>query len=356
MTRVTEDRSIIGHDDLILLTGSSGYIGLNVLKCLLDLGYRRIRCLARPSGNLDALRAVANAFSNAHVEILTGNLLSREICVAAAKDVAVIYHLAAGTGQKSFADAFMNSVVTTRNLLEACSANGFLKRFVNVSSLAVYSNEPQATRQRINEECPIERHPESRGEAYCFAKVKQEEFVREFCEKSRIPYVIVRPGVVYGPGKAFVPDRVGIDTFGIFLHIGGSNRIPLTYVENCAEAIVLCGLKDGIDGEVFNVIDDDLPSSRQFLRSYKQNVKRFRSLWIPHWMSYSLCYLWERYSRYSFEQLPPSFNRKRWNAYWRRTEYSNRKLKQRVGWSPRVPSVEGLSRFFKACRSAQTHA
>jgi len=34
----------------------------------------------------------------------------------------------------------MNSVVTTRNLLDAVVKEGSLKRFVNVSSFAVYSN------------------------------------------------------------------------------------------------------------------------------------------------------------------------------------------------------------------------
>ncbi len=52
----------------------------------------------------------------------------------------VIFHLAAGTGEKSFPDAFLNSVVATRNLLEASLRFGSLRRFVLVSSFAVYSN------------------------------------------------------------------------------------------------------------------------------------------------------------------------------------------------------------------------
>ena len=66
--------------------------------------------------------------------------------------------------------------------------------------------------------------------------------VIEYGQKFGIPYVIVRPGVVYGPGKVNISNRVGIGTFGIFLHLGGSNEIPLTYVDNCAEAIALAGL------------------------------------------------------------------------------------------------------------------
>ncbi len=61
--------------------------------------------------------------------------------------------------------------------------------------------------------------------------------------------------------------------FGPFLHFGGFNSIPFTYVDNCAEAIVLAGLVSGVEGEIFNVLDDDTPSSRQFLKMYKQNVR-----------------------------------------------------------------------------------
>ena len=353
---MTETKYIIGSDKVALVTGATGYIGLKVVRTLLDFGFRRIRCFARPSGKHTALLQLAESYPGAQVEIVTGNLLSRADCMAAAENVEVIYHLAAGTGQKSFADAYMNSVVTTRNLLEAAAKQGCLKRFVNISSFAVYSNNQESGGRVLDENSSIEDRPELRGEAYCFAKVKQEQFVREYCSTFGIPYVIVRPGAVYGPGKTYLTDRVGIDTFGIFLHIGGSNTIPLTYIDNCAEAIALAGLREGIDGEAFNIVDDDLPSSRQFLRLYKRNVKRFRSLYVPHFLSYWLCYLWEKYSDASHGQLPPAFNRRRWNAYWRKTDYSNQKLKTRVGWTPRVPTTEGLMNYFAGCRSAQTNA
>jgi nucleoside-diphosphate-sugar epimerase len=143
---------------------------------------------------------------------------------------------------------------------------------------------------------------------------------------------------------------VGIDTFGVFLHLGGSNTIPFTYVDNCADAIALAGLKPGVDREVFNVVDDDLPSSRQFLRMYKQNVRRFKSFYVPHFISYALCYTWERYSAWSEGQLPPAFNRRRWHSVWKKTCYSNDKLKSRLGWTPKVPTADGLERYFEACR------
>jgi len=212
-------------------------------------------------------------------------------------------------------------VITTRNLLEATIGGNGLKRFLNVSSFAVYSNENIKRGGLLDETCEIVSPPQRRGVAYCYGKAKQDDLVLEYHRKYNIPYVIVRPGVVYGPGKNSITGRVGIGTFGVFLHMGGSNTIPLTYVENCADAIVLAGTRDGIDGEVFNVVDDDLPTSREFLRMYKKNVGYFTSLPIPYNIAYLLCYLWERYSKWSEGQLPPVFNRSRCTAEWKGNRY-----------------------------------
>ena len=348
---MSKEEKIVNPDDPILVTGAAGFIGTRVVGSLLDKGFRKVRCLVRNTGNIKSLREIIDRFDGApRTEIVVGNLLSREDCSVLAKDVALIYHLAAGTGTKAFSDAFLNSVVTTRNLLDATLEYKCLQRFVNMSSFAVYTNRKKPRWRLLDETCPVEEHPESRAEAYCFGKVKQDELVMEYGRKHGIPFVLLRPGTVYGPGKKAIPGRVGIDTFGIFLHMGGSNSIPLTYVENCADAIVLAGLKAGIDGEVFNIVDDILPTSRLFLRLYKRNVKRFKSIYVPHALSYLFCYLWEKYSKWSKGQLPPVFTPREWAAYWKKTRYSNRKIKDLVGWAPKVPTADGLRRFFESCR------
>jgi nucleoside-diphosphate-sugar epimerase len=149
---------------------------------------------------------------------------------------------------------------------------------------------------------------------------------------------------------------VGLGTFGLFLHMGGSNKVPFTYVENCAEAIALAGLVKGVDGQVFNVVDDDLPSSRQFLRQYKQNVRSFKSLYVPHVLSHALCYLWEKYSSWSQGQLPPVFNRRRWSVEWKKTRYSNHKLKTQLGWAPRISTADGMQIYFDSCARSSRDA
>jgi nucleoside-diphosphate-sugar epimerase len=343
-------------DDPILITGANGFVGPRVVQSLLHLGFRNLRCFVRPTSDVGNLEALATNAGHARVELIRGNLLNLNDCVAAMKDAVVVFHLAAGRGEKSFADAFLNSVVTTRNLLEAALVHRTLRRFVNISSFAVYDNMGRRGSKVLDETCPLERPAHRRGEAYCFAKVKQDQMVADYGTRFSIPYVIVRPGYVYGPGKQAITGRVGIDTFGLFLHLGGSNTIPFTYVENCADAIALAGVTPGVDGETFNVVDDALPSSRRFLRLYKKNVKRFTSLYVPHVASYLLCWLWERYAAWSEEQLPPIFNRSRWYANWRKTRYSNQKLKSRVGWTPKVSTSTGLELFFEGCRRGAQRA
>jgi nucleoside-diphosphate-sugar epimerase len=348
---VNNHNYIIDKDELVLVTGANGFIGSRVIETLLRYGFRNLRCFVRPSGKMEGLKRVITEYPDAKVEILQGNLLSREDCSKAVEGVAVIYHLAAGI-DKSFAGAFMNSVVTTRNLLDAVVEKRVLKRIMNVSSFAVYTNVNIKRGGLLDESCAVEDQLVQRYEPYTYGKAKQDELLIEYGRKHHIPYVIVRPGAVYGPGKNAITARVGIGTFGIFLHLGGSNIIPLSYVDNCAEAMVLAGIVPGVDGEVFNIVDDDLPTSREFLQMYKKNVRRFKSIYIPYPLFYFLNYLWERYSTWSEGQLPPVFNRRRCSAYWKGNRYTTQKLKQRLGWTQRVPFADASERYFDYIRKA----
>lgn len=340
----------------ILVTGATGFIGTAVVRAFQEAGIRDLRCLARSSSKGETLLRNTKSHDGPAPEIAIGNLLSREDCRAIVKDVDVIVHLAAGRGAKSFADAYLNSVVTTRNLLDAARDAGRIQRFVNVSSFAVYSNRDKSTGRLLDETACIDPNPVERGDAYAYAKIRQESIVHEYVQKFGLRVVTLRPGVVYGPGNPGIHGRIGIGTFGIFLHLGGGNHLPLTHVDNCARAIVCAARRAGIDGEVFNIVDDEVVTSRQFLRQYKASVARFPSLYVPHAVSYLLCHAWERYAAWSDYQLPNAFNRGRWEAAWRRTEYSNAKAKRLLGWEPHVGARVGLSEFFDACRERYSDA
>jgi nucleoside-diphosphate-sugar epimerase len=335
---------IAGPNDRILITGSNGFIGVRVVKTLLEYGFQHLRCFVRHSSRTQQLKEILGQHAIAEsVELLRGDLMSPQDCQRAAEGVSIIFHLAAGM-EKSFAGAFMNSALATRNLIDAFLERGKLKRFVNVSSFAVYSNLTSKRGSMLDESCPLEDAPQERFDAYGFGKLKQEEIVREYGSRHNLPYVILRPGYVFGPGKRELSGRVGISTFGFFIQVNSSNLLPLSFVDNCAEAIVLAGITPGVEGEIFNVVDDDLLTSREFLRAYRQQTSSF-SVSIPYPVTYGLCCLWEKYSIWSKNQLPPVFNRRRCAAEWKRNRYSNQKLKDRLDWRPKVNMTDAMTAF-----------
>jgi nucleoside-diphosphate-sugar epimerase len=259
-----------------------------------------------------------------------------------------VYHLAAGTGGAA-ADLFLNTVVASKNLLEAVLHRQHPARVVLVSSFGVYGTAGLARGALVDEDTPFETNPERR-DLYSQAKLRQEKLFREYHQRHGLPLVVLRPGVIYGPGGSPISSRVGLSVPGLFLHLGGRNLLPLTYVDNCAEAIVVAGERGVADAQAYNVVDDDLPTCVDYLRQYQREVRTLRAVSLPYPASQALSWLCERYHEHSQGQLPAFFTRYRTATTWGGNRFSNAKLKS-LGWQPIIPTDEGLRRTFADLRS-----
>src|SRR5690242_5950828 len=168
MNEALKQNFIIDRNDPVLVTGGAGFIGSAVVANLLQRGFQNIICITRSTRGAARLAGLAQAHPGARVQILEGNLLSKEDCQRCVRGVRVVIHLAAGRGEKFVPDAYLNSVVTTRNLLEACAGEKNLRRFVNISSFTVYTNTGKNKWRELDETCPVENRPERRGDAYTY--------------------------------------------------------------------------------------------------------------------------------------------------------------------------------------------
>lgn len=325
-------------------TGGTGFLGRRVVRCLASNG-TRVRCLVRATSNVDELKDFLGPALWQHVEIVTGELSDRDTYQSALSGVDVVYHLAAGmTG--GAAVLVLNTVIPTRALTEA-AAIAKVPRFVLVSSLGVYGAGHLRQGSTLDETCPVDQLPHKR-DAYSYAKILQEKVCREIATANALPLVVIRPGVVFGPGRGALSTRVGLSLAGWTLRIVSSRQLPYTFVDNCAAAICLAGTAPGVAGETFNILDDDLPSVRGVVAAYRRYGRRLRAIWLPQSAIGPLSSLYGWYHNYSQGQLPGIITRYRTETFWKPLIFSNSKAKARLAWTPKVPMEEALQSAIRA--------
>ncbi len=336
----------------VLVTGAGGFLGTHVVERLLAGGYTDIRCLLRDGGKAVRLVELARAYPDAQVEMCYGNLRSTSACAEAVAGVSLVVHLAAGL-KGAAADLFSDSVVASRTLLEALEARQDLPiastRIVLVSSFGVYGVAALERGVRVDENTPLEPRPELR-DIYSYSKLRQEQLFWEFQKKDNFQLVVLRPGVIYGPGGGAFSNRVGLQVGPVYFHLGGSNLLPLSFVTNCAEAIVLAAGHPDTAGQAYNVHDDDLPTASGYLREYKKRVKRIRSVWLPYFATRMLAGAMERYNRRSEGQLPAILTRYKVAAAWGGNTFSNAKL-HALGWRQPIPTPDAMAQTFEYLRT-----
>jgi nucleoside-diphosphate-sugar epimerase len=200
----------------------------------------------------------------------------------------------------------------------------------------------------VDEQTPLEPFPQKR-DTYSHAKLRQELLFREYESKYGFELVVLRPGVIYGPGGAHLSARLGLSTFGVFLDMGGRNKLPLTFVDNCANAIVVAGTHKQAAGQAFHVHDEDIITCRAYLRRYRKQVRKFPSLRVPYPLLWLLAWCLEKYNALSRGQLPSILTRYKVANLWGGNRFDNRKLKS-LGWEQLIPTSEALNRTFEAYR------
>jgi nucleoside-diphosphate-sugar epimerase len=121
----------------------------------------------------------------------------------------------------------------------------------------------------------------------------------------------------------------------------------LTHVQNCSDAIVQALTADVEPGATFNIVDDDVPSHRQFYKAtIRPGVRKSLPLYVPWFFVRLSGYAAQLSSRLFFKgraKLPELLALRRQHARWKPLTYSNRSAKETLGWEPKLNVKEGVS-------------
>lgn len=324
----------------LLITGASGFLGKAVVRAAVAAGHDVV-ALIRPTADVSAIDWPAN------VEILRGDLRQRGDWCSCLDGIAAVVHLAAAV-QGDLPTQFAGTVTATETLLAQLD-RGSLRRFVHVSTFSVYDYSAVPIGGTLSERCPIEPKPKAR-DAYTITKLVQEQLVSEFCGQACIDYVLIRPGAIYGPGKHWDYGRAM--TLGrLDLLFAPLSRMKLTYVQNCADAIVMAIDAPVSSGRIFNVVDDDLPSYARYHRLCRQlGASTGRAVYVPWLLVAGAGWGAEVINRLFFKRrarLPAFLAYPRQRASWKPLRYSNSEAKRGLAWVPRVSLVQGVAQTMR---------
>lgn len=315
----------------VFLTGAAGFVGRAVVRELLARG-AIVRCLVRnpdrTTSVLDEAMA-AGPVDPAGLEFVIGALGAGAVDRRWLSGCDVVLH-AAGALRGSASVLVQENVVATRRLIEASGVCG-IRRFVLVSSIAVYASPPLAAGRTVEETSPIEPYPERRS-AYVYSKVAQEAV----CRDAAVSLVVIRPGVVYGPGRNRLTDRLGPHLGRYLALVGPDRRIPCTFVVNCASALAAAALTRGVDGATFNVVDDELPTARQLVDAYRQAGGEVHVLHVPRQAIWFLSRAYERWHSRCRGDLPVSFLPYVIDPLYKDVSFSNAAAHEGLYWRPPV--------------------
>jgi nucleoside-diphosphate-sugar epimerase len=338
--RTPVERGIVdagGINGRVLVTGAAGYLGRRVAAALVRCG-ADVRALVR-----DPTRVPRELERD--TELAVGNLVEAEPVRAAMSDVDLVVHCAAlTTNNVPWALHEETNVQGTRTIFEAAREAG-VKRLVHVSSVIVYGLDAPSGAP-LGESTPLATELDGWG-FYLRSKVEAERTLAgtvDGCPE----VVIVRPGIIYGPG-AEGPLKRGLVQFGsLRLTIGsGDNHLPLTYVDNVVDGILLALVSEAAAGQAYNLVDEPQPQIRSAaLQAAGMQGEPTQLVSVSPTALTRIARLLENRREQAHADSPPRLSRFQIASATRDVLYDARKARRELGWASEVSLEEGLRRTF----------
>ena len=186
---------------IALVTGADGFIGSRLVELLVKKGYK-IKALSQYN-SFNNWGWIEDIECKDKVEVLTGDIRDPHYCKSIAKDIDIIFHLAAliaipysYIAPDSYVDT---NIKGTLNICQAAKEHGNI-RVIHTSTSEVYGTAQYT---------PIdEKHPMQPQSPYSATKIAADAMAMSFYNAFNLPVTIARPFNTYGPrqsARAVIP-------------------------------------------------------------------------------------------------------------------------------------------------------
>jgi nucleoside-diphosphate-sugar epimerase len=314
----------------VLVTGATGLLGSNLTELLVERG-ESVRVLVRPGEQVgENVRQ--------KVEVCLGDLGDAASLQRAVAGVDRVLHCAARTGPWGPTAEYATANVTGLRTLLELSLSAGVQRFVHVSSITVHGNDVRGTADEMSP-LHIEPNPYSRS------KAAGERLLERLIREQRAPVTIVRPGWIYGPHDtgSFARFARLVQAGKMIVFGSGSNHLPLIYVRDVAQGILLASETPQAVGRAYILVNDEPVTQRNYLGAIATCLGVAPpTRHIPYRLALLLAATAEGLGRVTRSRRPPPVMRYGVQMLGGENRFIIERARQELGFSPQVALAEGV--------------
>ncbi|GGO20806.1 NAD-dependent epimerase/dehydratase family protein [Micromonospora parathelypteridis] len=255
----------------ILVTGATGFIGVRLARRLADTGCTLV-AMVRPTSDRRVLAGIPG------LRFAVADLDTGEGVQAAVAGVDTVVHLAGQVKARRPSAFRRGNTDSTGRLVAAVADADPVPRLVLCSSLAAAGpSDPGRPRDESTPVAPVSEYGRS--------KLAAEEIARA----ARVPTVVLRPTIVYGPGDHdFLPSFLPMARMGTHLRPTRPEReYSFVHVDDLCAALIAAVVRgetlppDGGDAGVYLISDGQVYGWSDFCRELATAIGRPRPRFIP---------------------------------------------------------------------------
>lgn len=309
----------------VLIVGGTGFIGRNLTRKLAAMG-RDVRVVSR--GRTGPFADISD-----HVETVSADLHDPASLRDAMQGIDTVVHLGKSL-DASWEAALKNDVGTTMTIAHAALEVG-VRRFVYTGTIASYDmSDPSVT---ITEGTGFADDMTDRN-IYARSKAECEARLLALHREKGLPLVIARPGIVLGQGGPLQHWGIGRwhGAGAVRIWGNGRNTLPFVLNDDIAAGLIATMDHDGIDGESFNLVGDNLLTARDYFDAIHTRLGARITVksgnLTQFWMADALKYLLKRYALGRTNALQAS--RRDWVSRAHLSPFDNAKARDLLGWTP----------------------